>query len=332
MNKVLTARDFASAQPVRWCPGCGDYAILKSLQKTLAELAIPKEDIVIVSGIGCSGRLPYYMNTYGIHGLHGRAPAIATGLKMTRPDCSVWVITGDGDGLSIGANHLLHSLRRNVDIKIILFNNRIYGLTKGQYSPTSSMAQVTGTSPQGTIEQPIDPVRFALLAGATFVARAVDVDASGLDQVLLAAGRHRGAAFVEILQNCPVFNDKAFDSVREKTSRTENMLWLQANEALCFGENHEKGIAWCDDEPVIVDCRDPNSLSQVAMHRPDSNSIMKALRLTQLSQPMYPVPCGVFRQVSLPTFDEQVQARTNFNTIEHTTVQTCFAQGASWKI
>jgi 2-oxoglutarate/2-oxoacid ferredoxin oxidoreductase subunit beta len=227
---MLTRQDFVSNQEVRWCPGCGDYAILAAMQRTLPELGIPKENIVFISGIGCSGRFPYYMNTYGFHTIHGRAPAVASGLKMTRPELSVWVITGDGDGLSIGGNHLMHMLRRNIDIKVLLLNNRIYGLTKGQYSPTSEQGKMTNTSPEGSLDRPLNPIAFALSAGATFVARSLDIDAKGLGAVIKAAAKHKGSAFVEIYQNCNIFNDGAFANLTDKATRDQNILWLEKGE------------------------------------------------------------------------------------------------------
>lgn len=229
-NPKLTRTDFVSNQEVRWCPGCGDYAILAAMQRTLPELNIPKENIVFVSGIGCSGRFPYYMNTYGFHTLHGRAPAVASGLKMTNPELSVWVITGDGDGLSIGGNHLMHLLRRNIDIKVLLFNNKIYGLTKGQYSPTSEQGKLTNTSPTGSLDRPLNPIAFALSAGATFVARALDIDAKGLGTIIKAAAKHKGSAFIEIYQNCNIFNDGAFANLTDKAVRDQNIVWLEPEE------------------------------------------------------------------------------------------------------
>ena len=223
----LTAKDFKSDQEVRWCPGCGDYAILAGVQSFLPELGVPRENLVFVSGIGCAARFPYYMETYGMHSIHGRAPAIATGLATSRPDLSVWVVTGDGDALSIGGNHLIHALRRNVDIKILLFNNRIYGLTKGQYSPTSELGKVTKSTPLGSVDQPFNPLSVAIGAEASFVARAIDTDKPGSLEVLRAAAQHRGAAFVEILQNCNIYNDGAFDVVRDEK---ENRLYLRAGE------------------------------------------------------------------------------------------------------
>src|SRR5438034_2292705 len=239
----LTKKDFVSDQEVRWCPGCADFAILAGVQKLMPELGIPREKIVFVSGIGCSSRFPYYMNTYGFHSIHGRAPAIATGLKMANPDLNVWVVTGDGDGLSIGGNHLIHALRRNVDLKILLFNNRIYGLTKGQASPTSELGKVTKSTPGGSIEPPLGAVSLALGAGATFVARVVDRDKASLAEVLRAAAQHPGAAFVEVLQNCPVFNEGAFDHVTDKAQAAANRIPLVHGEPLRFGAEGELGVA-----------------------------------------------------------------------------------------
>src|SRR5881394_40665 len=236
----LTKKDFVSNQEVRWCPGCGDYAILNNVQKLMPELGIPREKLVFVSGIGCSSRFPYYMNTYGFHSIHGRAPAIATGLKMANPDLNVWMVTGDGDALSIGGNHLIHALRRNVDLKILLFDNRIYGLTKGQASPTSELGKKTKSSPFGTVDRPFNPLTLALGAGATFVARSVATDTVHLAQVLRRAAQHKGAAFVQIWQNCPVFNDGAFDSWAERDVRDEALIKLEHGKPLLFGKAKDK--------------------------------------------------------------------------------------------
>src|SRR6476660_9510707 len=244
-----TTKDFKSDQEVRWCPGCGDYAVLAAFQAFLPELEVPRENLVIISGIGCSSRLPYYVDSYGMHSIHGRAPAIATGLASTRPDLSVWVITGDGDALSIGGNHLIHSLRRNVNIKILLFNNRIYGLTKGQYSPTSEQGKVTKSTPLGSLDTPFNPVSVALGAEASFVARALDTDKKGLTDVLGAAARHRGSAFVEILQNCNIYNDGAFDYVREEKG---NRIYLEDGQRIRFGFEDEKGVQQYPDGSLRV--------------------------------------------------------------------------------
>src|ERR671917_186188 len=239
---TLTAKDFKSDQEVRWCPGCGDYAILAAVQSFMPELQIPRENIVFVSGIGCSSRFPYYMNTYGMHSIHGRAPAIATGLSVSRPDLSVWIVTGDGDALSIGGNHLIHALRRNVNLKILLFNNRIYGLTKGQYSPTSEIGKITKSTPAGSLDWPFNPLSLALGAEASFVARTMDVDRKHLPEVLRRVAAHRGSAFVEIYQNCNIFNDGAFSALTSKDGGTSNRVYLKHGDPIRFGADQEKGI------------------------------------------------------------------------------------------
>jgi 2-oxoglutarate ferredoxin oxidoreductase subunit beta len=243
----LTAKDFKSDQEVRWCPGCGDYAILSAVQGFMPQLGIPREKIVFVSGIGCSSRFPYYMNTYGMHSIHGRAPAIATGLSVTRPDLSVWVITGDGDALSIGGNHLIHALRRNVNLKILLFNNQIYGLTKGQYSPTSELGKITKSTPMGSLDHPFNPVSVALGVEATFVARTIDSDRKHLTEVLTKAAAHKGTAFVEIYQNCNIFNDGAFDLLKEPDTRADNQIRLEHGKPIRFGADGERGVRLTDD-------------------------------------------------------------------------------------
>ena len=253
----LSRKDFVSSQDVRWCPGCGDYSILANVQRVMPEFVDKREDVVFVSGIGCSSRFPYYMNTYGFHTIHGRAPSFATGIKASRPELSVWVVTGDGDGLSIGGNHLLHTIRRNLDLQILLFNNKIYGLTKGQYSPTSDPGTNTKSSPQGSIDHPIDPISFALGAGATFVARTIDVDASHMQQTLRRAHAHKGTAFVEILQNCPGFNDGVWEDVQDRKTRTENSIALVQGEPLVYGTpGNLKGIAMVGGDPSVVDLDD----------------------------------------------------------------------------
>ncbi len=249
---VLTRKDFVSDQEVRWCPGCGDYSILAQTQKVMPDFGYPRENIVFISGIGCSGRLPYYMNTYGFHTIHGRAPAIATGLKASRPDLMVWVITGDGDALSIGGNHLIHSLRRNVDVRIVMFNNRIYGLTKGQASPTSELGKVTKSSPYGTVDFPISPLAIALAAEATFIARSVDTFTEHMQQSLDAAGRHQGAAFVEVLQNCNIFNDGAYREFTDREVREERTLTLEHGKPMIFGKDKDKGLRLNGHQPEIV--------------------------------------------------------------------------------
>src|SRR2546427_2967648 len=249
---TLTAKDLASDQDVRWCPGCGDYSILAQMKKALAPLGIPREKMVFISGIGCSSRFPYYMNTYGFHTIHGRAPALATGLKVTRPDLDVWVVTGDGDGLSIGGNHLIHCLRRNVDMKILLFNNRIYGLTKGQYSPTSEVGKVTKSTPAGSVDFPFNPITVALGAHASFVSRAIDVEQKHLGEMLKRAHAHRGSSFMEILQNCNIFNDGAFNDLSDKQIKAEHQLVVEHDKPLVFGKNRDKGIRMNGQRPEVV--------------------------------------------------------------------------------
>src|SRR3989449_6628814 len=249
---TLTAKDLASDQEVRWCPGCGDYSILAQMKKALAPLGIAREKTVFISGIGCASRFPYYMNTYGFHGIHGRAPAIATGLKMANPDLTVWVVTGDGDGLSIGGNHLMHALRRNVDLKILLFNNRIYGLTKGQYSPTSELGKVTKSTPVGSADHPLNPLLLALGVDATFVARTIDVEAKHQQDIIKRAAEHKGAAFVEILQNCNVYNDGAFASLTDKETKADTQLMLEHGKPMIFGKNKDRGIRLAGLAPEVV--------------------------------------------------------------------------------
>jgi 2-oxoglutarate ferredoxin oxidoreductase subunit beta len=302
----LTRKDFQSDQDVRWCPGCGDYSVLANVQRLMPELGVPRENVVFVSGIGCSSRFPYYMNTYGFHTIHGRAPAFATGMKASRPELSIWVVTGDGDGLSIGGNHLLHAIRRNVDLQILLFNNRVYGLTKGQYSPTSRLGMRTKSTPDGSIDSPVDPVAFALGCGATFVARTVDVDAAHLQQVLRRAFEHKGAAFVEILQNCPVYNDDEWIELEDRKDRVEAALVLEDGKPLVYGgRDRRKGIRIEDGVPSIVELRpDDDALAaRVAVHHERWETPAYAFALASLKRPEFPLPIGVFRAVEKPTYE-----------------------------
>ena len=250
---VLKPADFASDQDVRWCPGCGDYSILAQMKKVMPTLGIPRENIVFISGIGCSSRFPYYMNTYGIHSIHGRAPAVATGLKSSRPDLNVWVITGDGDGLSIGGNHLMHAIRRNMDVNIVLFNNRIYGLTKGQYSPTSPLGKTTKSTPMGSVDNPLYPLSIAIGCEATFVARSIDTHIKHLEVTLKRAAEHRGTAFVEVYQNCNIFNDNAWAYTKDRQTKQENTIELEHGKPLIFGANRDKGIRLNGLEPEVVE-------------------------------------------------------------------------------
>ena len=298
---LLTRKDFVSDQEVRWCPGCGDYSILAQMQKTLPNLRIPREEIVFISGIGCSSRFPYYVNTYGFHTIHGRAPAIATGLKTARPELTVFVITGDGDGLSIGGNHLMHLLRRNVDVTVVLFNNRIYGLTKGQYSPTSPIGKVTKSAPMGTTEVPLDPIKLALAAGATFVARSLDRDTKHLEATLLTAAQHKGAAFVEVFQNCNIYNDGAFASFADKDVRQDRMVYLEHGKPLRFGKHLEHGVRLNGFQPEVVE--NPMSDDDLLVHDTGRADIALPMILSGMDYPDFPVPLGVFRQIQRETYD-----------------------------
>jgi 2-oxoglutarate ferredoxin oxidoreductase subunit beta len=296
----LSKKDLESDQDVRWCPGCGDYAILATVQRTLAQLGIKRENTVFVSGIGCSSRFPYYMNTYGFHTIHGRAPAVASGLKITRPDLDIWVITGDGDGLSIGGNHMIHALRRNMDFKIILFNNQIYGLTKGQYSPTSALGTRAPSTPSGSIDHPLNPISLALGAGATFIARAADTDAKGMGKILEEAYKHKGAVFIEMLQNCPVFNDGVWEGVKDDPAGKQ--IVLVDGKPLVFA-NGTKGIKLgAGLVPEIVDVKDGDT-SELLVHS-ERGSLLYANVLAQLVQPNYPMPMGVLYRHDKPTYDQ----------------------------
>ena len=306
-----TKRDFTSDQEVRWCPGCGDYVILAAVQGFLPELGLKRENIVFVSGIGCSSRFPYYLDTYGMHSIHGRAPAIATGLATSRPDLSVWVVTGDGDALSIGGNHLIHALRRNVNLTILLFNNKIYGLTKGQYSPTSEVGKITKSTPFGSVDRPFNPVSLALGAEATFVARAMDSDRKNLTEVLRAAAEHRGTALVEIYQNCPIFNDGAFDLIKDRDQQEARIVQLADGEPVRVGPE--------SDRQVLVR-RQGGSMEfvpegqadglDVVVHDVAADDPSQAFALSRLDGPqMTHVPMGIFRNVSRPTYDDQVRAQ-----------------------
>jgi 2-oxoglutarate ferredoxin oxidoreductase subunit beta len=310
----LTAKDFASDEDIRWCPGCGDYSVLANVQRVMPDLGLPRENFVFVSGIGCSSRFPYYMNTFGFHTIHGRAPAFATGIKASRPELSVWVVTGDGDGLSIGGNHLLHTIRRNVDLQILLFNNRVYGLTKGQYSPTSRLGMRTKSTPDGSIDHPVDPLAFALGAGATFVARAIDVDAAHLQKLLRRAHDHRGTAFIEILQNCPVYNDDEWLEVEDRKTRVEAALVLEDGQPLVFGHADQlRGIRIKDGIPTVVKLKkgaDPVAAG-VAVHNERYETPAYAFALASLVRPEFPLPIGVFRAVERPAYDAMLQAQVD---------------------
>ncbi len=298
----LTKKDFSSDQETRWCPGCGDYAILATVQQFLPELGIPPERIVFVAGIGCAGRFAYYMNTYGVHGIHGRAPALATGLALARPDLSIWVVSGDGDALSIGGNHLIHALRRNVPIKVLLFNNQIYGLTKGQYSPTSEEGKVTKSTPFGSLDHPFNPIALALGAEATFVARTVDTDREHQAAVLRAAADHQGSALVEIYQNCNVFNDGAFDAVRGK-GQEANKIRIEHGQPIRFGAEGERGVVRGPDGGLRIDDVETVGADALVVHDALDPNPSQAFALAHLSErPNGPTPVGVFRASERPVF------------------------------
>jgi 2-oxoglutarate ferredoxin oxidoreductase subunit beta len=307
----LQRKDFVTDQEVRWCPGCGDYSILAQTQKLMPDLGAPKENIVFISGIGCSSRLPYYMNTYGFHSIHGRAPTIATGLKVTNPDLQVFVVTGDGDGLSIGGNHLLHAMRRNIDINIILFNNRIYGLTKGQYSPTSEFGKRTKSSPVGSVDWPVQPLSVALAAEASFVARSLDIDQKHLTSTLEKAARHKGTSFVEVYQNCNVFNDGAFMEFADKAVRADRTLHLEHGQPMVFGKERDKGIRLNGFEPEIVELGNGVSESDLWVHDETRQDPALAFMLSRLHWPDFPEPMGVIRAVERATYEVLVQEQVD---------------------
>ncbi len=295
----LTRKDFISDQDVRWCPGCGDYSILAQVQRIMPDLGVPRENVVFISGIGCSSRFPYYMNTYGFHSIHGRAPAIASGLKISRPDLSVWVITGDGDGLSIGGNHLIHALRRNVGLKILLFNNRIYGLTKGQYSPTSEMGKVTKSTPLGSVDYPFNPIAVAMGVDASFVARSIDIEAKHLQDILRRAHQHPGGAFLEILQNCNIFNDGAWESLTDKASKSDTVLMLEHGKPLIFGKNRDRGVRLGKNGRLEVVSLG-NGIAEADLLIHDETNRPLAYMLAHLEQPK---PIGVFHATERPAYE-----------------------------
>ncbi len=327
INKIIndyTRKDFISDQDVRWCPGCGDYSVLAQVQRVMPaicqELKIPRQNIVFISGIGCSSRFPYYMNTYGFHTIHGRAPTIATGLRLSRPDLQVWIVTGDGDGLSIGTNHLVHCLRRNIDVKILLFNNRIYGLTKGQYSPTSEVGKKTKSSPMGTVESPINPLRVAMVSEATFIARAIATESKRLQDILLRAAKHRGSAFVEIFQNCNVFNDGAFDSFADKSVRDERVLDLEDGKPLVFGKNRDKALMFrSGTEGLNIEIVDRSEVEEkdLVIHYEKSLQGFLPRILASLDERRFPVPLGVFRCINRPLYADLLAGQIEEATRTH---------------
>jgi 2-oxoglutarate ferredoxin oxidoreductase subunit beta len=305
---ALKASDFASNQEVRWCPGCGDYSILAQVKKVLAKLNFDRSKVCFVSGIGCSSRFPYYVSTFGFHGIHGRAATIASGLKLTRPDLSVWIVTGDGDALSIGGNHFIHLVRRNMDVKVLLFNNRIYGLTKGQYSPTTLKGQKTKSSPMGVPEDPIRPISIAIGAEATFAARVLDTDVKLLESVLERAALHKGTAFVEVYQNCVIFNDGTYDAIAEREVRADRTLTMEHGKPLIFGKNREKGIRLNGITPEVVNVADVGE-DAILKHDAHGADPSLAFLLSRMRYPEFPEPMGIFREVGLGTYNDTVHAQ-----------------------
>ncbi|MEH0082639.1 2-oxoacid:ferredoxin oxidoreductase subunit beta [Vibrio antiquarius] len=312
-TKVLNRKDFASDVEVKWCRGCGDFNVLKTMQSVLARLGRTKENTVFISGIGCSSRFPYYLDTYGFHTIHGRAPAIATGVKASNPELDVWVVTGDGDALSIGGNHFIHAIRRNQDIKILLFNNAVYGLTKGQFSPTSEQGFISKSSPEGSPDQALKPLALAASAGATFIARTSDNDPTHMTMVLEAAAAHSGTAVVEILQNCVIFNDKVHEPYNGPANRSEHLLYLSDNEPLLFGKTHSKALINRGFGFEIVESEAPNLL----LHSSQCEESYYAYALANLSYPDFPIPVGVFRSVTRPTFDQVIQHQKHQATLKY---------------
>ena len=331
---VLTPKDFATDQELRWCPRCGDYSILAQMKKVLPTLGVPREKMVFVSGIGCSSRFPYYVSTYGFHSIHGRAPAVATGLKVARPDLMVWVITGDGDALSIGGNHLLHAIRRNVDLKIIMFNNQIYGLTKGQYSPTSPQGKKTKSTPYGSVDAPLNPLSVAIGAGATFVARSADVDIQHLSETLERAAAHKGTAFVEVYQDCNVFNSGAFEFATKKDQKQDNCIYLEHGRPLVFGAQRDRGVRLNGTGHLEVVSLDEVKEDHLLFHDEQEEDLSHAFRLAQLRWPHAPEPMGVFRDVQRPTYDGAVdqQLRDRRAQVGEGDLEALFNSGDTWEV
>ena len=331
--KTYTRADFSSDQSVRWCPGCGDYAILAQAQKTFPDLGVSKENFVFISGIGCSSRFPYYMNTFGFHTIHGRAPAIASGVKLSNPDLSVWVVTGDGDALSIGGNHTIHLLRRNLDINVMLFNNRIYGLTKGQYSPTSETGKVTKSSPLGSLDRPFNPLTLALGAGATYVARTIDRETKHMQAMISRSYEHKGTSFLEIYQNCNIFNDGAFGPMTGKESKADSVLWLENGQPMVFGKEKNRGIRLDGNTPMIVEIGDKWSLDDVLVHN-ESDYVIASLLSNLTYQSDFPDPIGVLYAIDSPTYEELMMEQIN-NAIGKkgsTSVQDILNAGDTWVV
>ncbi len=325
--------DFVSNQAVRWCPGCGDYAILSQTQKVFPDLNIDKEKIVFISGIGCSSRFPYYMNTFGFHTIHGRAPAIASGVKIANPELSVWVVTGDGDGLSIGGNHTIHLLRRNLDINVMLFNNRIYGLTKGQYSPTSEVGKITKSTPQGSLDRPFNPVALALGSDATFVARTIDRETKHLQSMIERSYKHKGTAFLEIYQNCLIFNHGAFAPMTDKDTKADKVLWLENGQPMLFGPKKTKGIRMVGKMPKIIEINGKYSIDDVLVHN-EKDYVIASMLANFTYQNEFPDPIGVFYDIDAPVYDELVtsQMKTAVKIRGTGSIQELLNSGDTWEV
>lgn len=332
----LTKKSFESDQEIRWCPGCGDYSILAQTQRTLPDLNIPKEKYVFVSGIGCSSRFPYYMDTYGFHTIHGRAPAIATGVKATRPDLSVWVITGDGDALSIGGNHFIHLLRRNLDINVILFNNRIYGLTKGQYSPTSEFGKVTKSTPLGSVDHPFNPVSVAIGSSATFVARTMDRDPAHMQKIIKLAAEHKGTSFVEVFQNCNIFNNGAWSKYTEKDSKADNVVYLEQGKPLVFGAQNDKGIRLNGFKPEVVSLTNNKySEKDLMVHdEKDTDATYAFILSHMMDNPALPAPVGVFRSIEKECYEDAMehQIEASKEKFGKPDLQALLESGDTWEV
>ncbi len=328
-----TVKDFKTDQQIKWCPGCGDHSALVQMQKVLVSLGVKREQIVVVSGIGCSSRFPYYMNTYGFHGIHGRAPAIATGVKCANPDLDVWVVTGDGDALSIGGNHILHAIRRNVGLKIVLLNNRIYGLTKGQYSPTSEFGMRTKSSPMGTIDYPIHPISVAIGAEITFVARSIDSDIQHLQYVLRRAATHRGTSFVEVYQNCQVYNRNAYEYLTDRRQKDDHVLYLEHAKPLIYGRDKTKGIRLVGDRPQAVELTSM-SMDDLIIHDEKADCPAMAYRLARMYNPEFPEPVGVFRAVEKPAYEELLMEQIAMAREKsgHGRLEKLFRAGDTWEV
>ena len=330
---TYTRKDFTSDQAVRWCPGCGDYAILAQTQKVFPDLGRKKEDFVFISGIGCSSRFPYYMDTYGFHTIHGRAPAIASGVKISRPDLSVWIVTGDGDGLSIGGNHTIHMLRRNLDMNVMLFNNRIYGLTKGQYSPTSEVGKVTKSTPMGSLDIPFNPLSLALGAGSTFIARTIDKETKHLQEMITESYKHKGTSFMEIYQNCNIFNDGAFSSLTDRDTKADTVLWLEDGQPLVFGSEKSKGIRLDGNKPVVVEIGDKWSTEDLLVHD-KSDYVIASLLANMTYLPDFPDPVGIFYSIQSPTYEDMLsdQISDAIKNKPKASVQDILNSGDTWTV